>query len=65
MRIADIIFEGFMDHGYFYQGIVRLNGEPFQKKEKDQSGSLQKVWKFPLELCDGDSDWKKGYHRRI
>lgn len=49
------LFEGFEHHDYFYRGIVRLKGAPFQKEEKDQSGSLRKVWKFPLELCSSNS----------
>lgn len=49
------LFEGFEHHDYFYRGIVRLKGTPFQKEEKDQSGSLRKVWKFPLELCSSNS----------
>ena len=66
------LFEGFEHHGYVYRGIVRLAGTPFQKEERDKSGSIRKVWKFPLELCSKQSyleqkliDEEQAYKRAV
>lgn len=44
------LFEKFEGHEFIYRGIVELANPPFQQEEKDMSGKIRKVWKFPLRF---------------
>lgn len=42
------LFEVMVPTEYIYQGVVHLCGKPYQEEQVDDSGSMRKVWMFPL-----------------
>ncbi|WP_197686516.1 HNH endonuclease [Thermanaeromonas toyohensis] len=47
------LFEVFEKGRYFYQGRVKLAGEPYQTYQTDIDGNMRIVWVFPLKILDG------------
>lgn len=45
------LFEVLEPAKYIYQGVVTLCGAPYQEYQKDEAGSLRKVWMFPLSTA--------------
>lgn len=45
------LFEVLESAQYIYQGVVTLCGAPYQEDQKDEAGSLRKVWMFPLSTA--------------
>ena len=48
------LFEVLEAAQYIYQGVVELSGDPYQENQKDEIGSLRKVWMFPLRKVGDD-----------
>jgi 5-methylcytosine-specific restriction protein A len=43
------LFEVFRPGEFFYHGIVKLAGRPFQEKQSDDNDNGRLVWMFPLQ----------------
>lgn len=43
------LFEVFEKNNYIYRGQVKLVGDPYQAKQKDEDGNLRNVWIFPVK----------------
>ncbi len=46
------LFEVFEAAKYVYQGVVKLSGEPYKERQKDDNGNMREVWMFPLRVED-------------
>lgn len=50
------LFEVYAQGKYTFRGRVELDGEPFQRKEKDMEGNDRRVWIFPLMIAAGQPE---------
>ncbi|WP_442865218.1 HNH endonuclease [Acinetobacter sp. HY1485] len=50
------LFEVFTDTEYLYQGLIKLNGSPYQNQQLDKDQNTRKVWVFPLILLSDRSN---------
>lgn len=47
------LFEVLNAGEYTYRGTVKLDGEPYQEEQPDESGANRKVWMFPIKPVAG------------
>lgn len=54
-NIEVFLFEVFQKGNYLFQGQVELDGDPYQEEQPDITGTLRKVWIFPMRRLDDSS----------